>query len=233
MDTKGSERAGFDGSAAVTRSLLGWGVVAGVIYLGVGVLLGLTRDGFEFARHPLSVLMLGEQGWMQRANLVLAGLMTLAAAAGFVRATSGARDGGRGGRLVGLFGVCLVASAVFAPDPMAGFPPGTPAGDPSIGGVLHLAFGAIGFVSLAAAMFAFANWFAGRPDPGWAKASRASGVVVALGFLGGAVLATQPVGVASLWIAVVTGWVWLGAASIHLYGLVPHPDLHRRTPRTA
>jgi hypothetical protein len=29
----------------------------------------------------------------------------------------------------------------------------------------------------------------------------------------GASLAPQPVGVASLWIAVVTGWVWLGAAS--------------------
>src|SRR5690606_16609679 len=44
----------FDGAAAVTRSLLGYGVVAGVFYLVVGVVLGMTREGFDFGRHPLS-----------------------------------------------------------------------------------------------------------------------------------------------------------------------------------
>lgn len=33
---------GFDRSAAITRSLLGWGVVAGLFYLAVGIVGGLT-----------------------------------------------------------------------------------------------------------------------------------------------------------------------------------------------
>lgn len=59
----------------MTRSLLGWGIVAGVFYLAAGVTLGLLREGFSFAEHPLSLLMLGERGWMQTANLVIAGTM--------------------------------------------------------------------------------------------------------------------------------------------------------------
>ena len=42
------------------RSLLGYGVVAGLFYLIAGITIGLTRDGFDFGRHPLSLLMLGD-----------------------------------------------------------------------------------------------------------------------------------------------------------------------------
>ena len=68
-----SDTAGFDRHAAVTRSLLGYGVLAGVFYLVVGLILALTRDGFDVTRYPLSLLMLGEDGWMQRANLMVTG----------------------------------------------------------------------------------------------------------------------------------------------------------------
>jgi len=40
--------AGFDRGAAITRSLLGYGVVVGPFYLVVGVIQGLVRDGFDF-----------------------------------------------------------------------------------------------------------------------------------------------------------------------------------------
>ncbi|HSM44888.1 MAG TPA: DUF998 domain-containing protein, partial [Acidimicrobiia bacterium] len=55
---------GFDGAAAVTRSLLGWGVIVGLFYLAVGITRGLTREGFSFSEHALSLLMLGEGGWV-------------------------------------------------------------------------------------------------------------------------------------------------------------------------
>jgi hypothetical protein len=58
----------------VTRSLLGWGVVVGVFYLIVGLAQALLRDGFDLARHQLSLLMLGDFGSVQTANLVLPGL---------------------------------------------------------------------------------------------------------------------------------------------------------------
>jgi len=36
--------ATFDEGAAVMRSMLGWGVVAGPFYLALGLVLALTRD---------------------------------------------------------------------------------------------------------------------------------------------------------------------------------------------
>ncbi|MCP3804347.1 DUF998 domain-containing protein [Allokutzneria sp. A3M-2-11 16] len=219
-DTARGRDEGFDMAAAVTRSLLGWGVVAGIFYLVVGVALALTRPGFDFGRHALSLLTLGDFGWAQTTNLILAGLMTLAAAAGVRRAT----DSTVASALIEVYGLCLVGSAIFPPDPMAGFPAGVPASEGSLSGVLHLAFGAVGFLCLAIAAFVVAGWFAKRGEVRQALYSRVSGAVVALGFIGGAALATSAVGVACLWIAVVTGWAWLAVTSVGLYRTVPHPD---------
>jgi len=221
-------RDGFDGAAAVTRSLLGWGVVAGIFYLVVGITLGLTTTGFDFSRHALSHLMLGELGWVQTTNLILSGLMTLAAALGTARAMRGSGGATTASLLVGIFGGCLVASGIFPPDPVAGFPPGSTSNEVSLGGLLHLAFGAIGFLSLAAAAFVVAAWFARRGESGRAFHSRVGGVVVALGFLGGAAFSPGTLGVVFLWVAVLASWAWLAVTSLALYRTVPHPDAHRR-----
>ena len=221
---------GFDRSAAVTRSLLGWGVVVGVFYLVIGLAQAFVRDGFDLARHQLSLLMLGDFGWVQTINLILSGLMVLAAAVGFLRAMRGVSAAGWAAALMGVFGACLIASGVFPPDPMAGFPEARTSIDATVSGVLHLAFGAIGFLCLAAAAFVVGGWFHLGQAHAFAPTSRISGAVVALGFVGGAVLSTQVLGVIFLWIAVVAGFAWLAAASIHLYRTVPHPDAHRRDP---
>ncbi|WP_433507282.1 DUF998 domain-containing protein [Pseudonocardia halophobica] len=63
-------------AAATTRSLLGWGVVAGPFYLVVGLAQALTRAGFDLTRHPLTALLLGDLGWLQLLNFLLTGLMT-------------------------------------------------------------------------------------------------------------------------------------------------------------
>jgi hypothetical protein len=220
-------REGFDRAAAVTRSMLGWGVVAGPFYLVVGLVLALRTDGFHLGDHALSLLMLGDLGWVQSVNLVLTGLMVLVAAKGFERA---AEDSGRGRRLsvsLGIYGLCLVASGLFPPDPVEGFPPGSTGGGASVTGVLHLGFGGIGFVALAAAIL-FPRWARSRGATTVATLSVVAGVVVIVGFLAGAALATSRVGVPALWLAVVVGFAWLLAASVYAYRTVPHPDLHRR-----
>lgn len=219
---------GFDGAAAVTRSLLGYGVIAGAFYLVVGLALALTRDGFDLLRHPLSLLMLGDGGWMQQANLVLTGLMTVAAGVGITRALRDERRGARTGTAVVVYGVCLVGSGIFRPDPMAGFPPGAAEGEASLSGILHLAFGGVGFLALASAGLLLGGWFAQRDLGRPAALSRAGGAVVLVGFVAGAALAESAAGVAALWLAVVVGWVWLAAGSLHLYRWVPHPDPDRR-----
>lgn len=219
---------GFDGAAAVTRSLLGYGVLAGVFYLVVGLILALTRDGFDLTRHPLSALMLGEGGWMQRANLILTGLMVLAAALGIRRAMAGSESGRLTSPLVALYGVSLMVAAVFPPDPVAGFPPGSTEGDLTTSGILHLAAGAVGFISLACAALAMARWFNAEGRSRATTLSRMAAVLILAGFAAGAALATQTAGVGLLWVAVVVGWAWLAAISIALYRTVPHPDADRR-----
>jgi hypothetical protein len=213
-------REGFDAGAAVTRSLLGWGVVAGPFYLVFGLVLALTRTGFDLTRHPLSALLLGPGGWLQAVNFILTGIMVAAAAVGFARAPLG-RGGRVAGILLGVYAACLVLSAIFPPDPVAGFPPGVAAPQAvqfSTSGILHLAFGGIGFLALGTAALV----------AGGSALLRAAGVVVILGFLGGAALSPGGAGVALLWVAVVVGWAWLAAASVRAYRVVPHPDLHRR-----
>ena len=146
-----SHDAGFDRAAAVTRSLLGYGVLAGAFYVIVGVVQMLARDGFDASRHALSLLANGSSGWVQTVNFVVTGLMVLAAAVGLGRALRPARAAAI---LVGVYGASVISAGVFAADPADGVPGGPPPGSPdgtSVSGVLHLAAGGIGFVSLAAA----------------------------------------------------------------------------------
>lgn len=219
---------GFDRAAAVTRSLLGWGVVAGVFYLAVGIVKGLTRDGFSFSEHALSHLMLGDSGWIQSANLMLSGAMVVAAAVGFDQAMSPGKGARSAGLLVGVYGAALVGSGIFPPDPVDGFPDPSSSAEATTGGLMHIAFGGIGFLALAAATFVVAGWLSRRGDSGAATRSRVAGAVILVGLVGGAALSTVTAGVAMLWVAVVTGWAWLAINSLGLYRTVPHPDLDKR-----
>ncbi len=220
-----SQTSKFDTAAAVTRSLLGWGVVAGIFYLITGVVHGVLREGFDFSRHALSLLMLGPSGWVQSANLILSGLMVMAAALGLARVILPAK---RTSMLLGVYGLALIASGIFPPDPMAGFPEGAVATGGSLSGILHLAFGAVGFVALAVAAFMASGWLRGRREAVLANLSRLAGAVILLGFIGGAALSAGPAGVLLLWLAVVAGWAWLAIVCAHAYRTVPHPDVWRR-----
>jgi hypothetical protein len=228
MGDRASRADGFDGAAAVTRSLLGYGVIAGPIYLAVGLTLALTRAGFALREHPLSLLMLGERGWMQRANIIVVGLMVVAAAVGYRRALAGTGQARPVGSLLAVFGGALVLSGIFPPDPMAGFPPGADAAGGSLTGGLHLAAGGVGFLALAGSALVLARWLDDRGLDGEARTARVSAAVVVIGFVAGGALATSVAGVAALWLAVVVGLGWLAAASVTVYRTVPHPESDRR-----
>jgi hypothetical protein len=203
-----------DRGTAVTRSLLRCGVVAGPFYLAVGLAQALLREGFDLARHPLSLLANGPGGWIQTASFLLTGLMVLAAAVGFRRAL------GRGSLwatiFLGGFGLAMIAAALFPADPVDGFPPGTPEGFPttiSTTGLVHFAAGALGFAFLGLGCL-FAAWaMRRRGRSSLALLSLLSGLAVLLGFFGGMMV---PVGILGIWGAVVVGWAWLAVLSLRL-----------------
>ena len=210
--------------ASVTRSLLGCGVLAGPFYLALGVGQGLVRDGFSFARHPLSALANGPGGWVQTANFVVSALLVLAAFAGMARVDAERSRGMRGALVVYALG--MIAAAFFPTDPIDGFPPGTPLGVPttmSTSGVVHLIAGAVTFIAMAVACWAGARTMSKRGERGLSRFSLLAGFVVFLGFFGGAAFSSSVGGVAGIWLAVVTGWTWLAVVSRYYYRLSPNP----------
>jgi hypothetical protein len=198
------------------RALLACGVAAGPLYLAVALGQAMTRDGFDIARHAVSLLSLGPLGWIQVANFVVTGLLVLACAAGLRAALRGGRAGTWGPILVGLYGAALIASGVFPADAGFGFPPGTPAGPPATmttAGTLHFVVGGIGFMALIAACLVFARRYVVTGQVGMAWLSAATGVLFLAAFMGIAAGPPRPATVLGLWLGLALTWVWLATVA--------------------
>jgi Protein of unknown function (DUF998) len=165
-------------ASSATRALLAGGVVAGPVYVVVGLVEAFTREGFDLAHHSLSLLANGPLGWIHGAMLVVTGLLAIAGATGLRQALADGPGRGWGPVLVGVYGAALVAAGFLTADPAQGFPPGTAEGPPATytwHGIGHLAAGGIGFLCLIAACAVFARRFARQGERGWAAYSLATG----------------------------------------------------------
>ena len=164
-----------------TARLLACGVVAGPLFLAVLMIQAFTREGFDLSRHPLSLLSLGDLGWIQIANFVVTGALFVACAIGMRRVLRPGRSGTWAPRLVGAFGVGLIVAGVFTTDPGAGFPPGAPAGAPeqiSWHGILHEVGSGLAFLGMIVGCLVFARRFAAVKRRGWVAACVATAAAV-------------------------------------------------------
>ena len=173
-------------AARITKSLLGYGVIAGPLYVAVGLTQALTRDGFDPTRHAWSLHTNVQYGWIQVVNFVLTGLMTVAAAVGLRRALPPGRARTWAPLLITVYGASMVGAGIFHADPAQGFPAGTPETNTAVSwhGVLHFALGGVGFLCLIAACFVLASRFARDGQQGLAWFSRVTGVLFLGGFAG-------------------------------------------------
>ena len=211
-------------AARITRSLLGYGVVAGPIYVVVALAQALTREGFDLSRHAWSLLANGDLGWIQITNFIVVGLMTVAAAAGLRRASAPGRGSTGGPLLIAAYGVSLVGAGVFRADPGQGFPVGAPE-TPALSwhGMLHFMVGAVGFLCLIAACFVLAGRFAHAGQPRLAWFSRITGAVFLAAFAGIASGSRGPTTLAFV-AAVLIVWAWLTTVSVHFYRTADRKD---------
>ena len=217
--TPADERA-LGAFAGSTRALLTCGIVAGPLYIVVVVLQMVTRDGFDISRHPASMLSNGDQGWIQIATFTVSGLLFVAYAIGLHRMPSPAAGRNRrwGPRLVGVFGVGMIAAGVFSADPADGFPPGTPTGPPtsiSWHGMLHLLVAGVAFLALIAACFVFARRFAAARRHGWAAFSTVTGALFLTTWI--SIFALQGARAANIAFAIAIGLVltWTSLVAAH------------------
>ncbi|MEU9701944.1 DUF998 domain-containing protein [Streptomyces sp. NPDC047981] len=195
-------------TSRAARWALAGGVVAGPLFLVVGLVQGFVRDGFGFTRNAISQLALGEAGWIQTSSFLLTGALLLAGAVGLRRALRGGPGGTWGPALVAVFGVSFWAAAAFPADAGAGFPAGAPTATEMSGhGAAHMFAGMIGYLALCAAFVVLARPLAARGLRGCAIASRVVPVAVLAGFMASAasVLAfTIGAGLGLLWLSVLT-----------------------------
>jgi len=139
-----------------SRILLTGAVVATPLFIALWAVQAFTRDGFRPTYHPMSLLSLGDGGWVQVVNFVVVGLLVIGGGVGLGRTLGAGRLPRWIGALVVLMGVGLVVAGVFVTDAGAGFPLGSPAGAPVMSwhGAVHqvgflltqLAFVAAGIV---------------------------------------------------------------------------------------
>lgn len=80
-----NKRADCSPADRITKSLLGYGVIAGPFYIVVALAQAVARQGFDLGLHQWSLLANGGPGWIQIANFVVTGLMVIAFAVGLRR----------------------------------------------------------------------------------------------------------------------------------------------------
>ena len=160
------------------RNLLYCGIVAGPLFIAASLIQAFTRTGFDLARHPLSLLSLGSLGWVQIINFVVSGILYVLGAVGLRAALRQSRGGTWGPLFVGLSGIGLIIAGVFTADPGAGFPPGAPAGAPTMSwhGLLHEIGFMLSFVGAIGACAVFARHYAPLGRRGWMVAGLATPV---------------------------------------------------------
>ena len=137
---------------------------------------GATRADYNPLRQPVSSLSIGDLGWTQKANFIIAGLLLFAFAMGLWRALRPVSFWGP--LLIGLVGFGLIGAGIFIADPLNGYPPGTPL-IPTVRtdhGVLHDLFGIPFFLGLPIACFVLGRRFAKLGERKWAADSTMSGI---------------------------------------------------------
>lgn len=206
----------------VTKSLLGYGVIAGPIYVVASLTQAALRPGFDLSRHAWSELALGGPGWIQVTNFVVTGLMVIAAAIGLHRALAGGPGATWSPRLLAVFGVSMIVAGPFTVDPAGGFPvDAPPATGISAHATVHLLAGAIGFVCLAASLVVLARRLAREGFGRLAVACRVVAALFLAGFVGMASGLLGAAGVPVFVLVVIAVFGLLSVVFVHRYRQMP------------
>ncbi len=219
-------RPGCSPAQRVTRSLLGYGVLAGAVFEASILIQGLTRHGFRIAHDDASLLSNGPLGWIQIVTFLVSGAMTIAFAAGARRALAGRAGGTWGPRLIAVYGAALMAAGLLRADPAGGFGPGAPAGQAaqvSWHAAGHLIAASIGFSALIVACFVFARSFSRERHRGLAIYSRITGLAFLAAFAGVTTGSSSSAVVLPFYGGVLLAWIWIAVTSVHLYRRASEP----------
>jgi hypothetical protein len=217
----------------ITRFLIAGGAIGPLFFIIAILIEGATRPGYNAWHNYGSSLSLGDLGWMQIANFLICGLLTLCFAVGLRQVLRTGRSSVGGPIMLGIFGVALIIAGIFVTDPSLGYPVGTHSSGPqTLHGTIHGVAGLIAFSSLAIASFVMARRFVGDPNwKGWALYSFITGVLIAVFFIAATVVSAldengtlpeSPTGLLQR-IAIIVGWGWVTLLAIRILRLMRSP----------
>jgi hypothetical membrane protein len=200
--------------------LLLCGAIGPPLFILASLVEGATRTGYDPIRLPVSLLSLGEFGWMQTANFIVDGVLVFLGAIGLRRGPPRPKPASTWGPfLLGTCAIGLVFAGLFPADPGGGYPPGAVPRSTTSGAV-HDVASLVVFVSLAAAAFVIGRHLRLRGETGWAAYSAGTGLIVAVGFalivigFNGTNDITRVAGLVQR-IAIIAGWSWIALLSVH------------------
>lgn len=180
----GASRQQVDASGRPTgiyRLLLICGIVGSVLFHATYLIAGAIRPGYDPWKQPMSVLSLGDGGWVQIANFIVFGILIICFASGLRIALTPGRADTWGPILQIIVALCLILAGIFSQDPVPGYPIGTIAAPnpPTTHAVIHVlaTFGA--FILRVIWCFVIARRFAIEPRwRGWASFAIADGIAM-------------------------------------------------------
>jgi hypothetical protein len=144
----------------LTSKLLTAGVLAGPLFITLSLLQAFTRDGFDWIKHPPSLLSVADFGFIQIANFVITGTLLIAYGIGLKRTLTAGVGRKWLSPSFALVGIAFILGGVFVADPAFGFPPGTPPGLPkqmSWHSIIHGFAPPIGSFAISAAFLILAR----------------------------------------------------------------------------
>jgi len=209
-----ADRPPAHASDPATRALVTAGALSGPIFVVVGLVQVLTREGFDLSRHPLSLLSLGDLGWVQIANFIVAGVLMLAFSVGARRSLGDGPGRVWAPILFALYGAGLVLGGAFTADPALGFPSGTPDGYPTewtFHGTVHAFAAPLAFLALVIVTFVVARrlaWEGHRAAAVWSPVIGVACLLLCLPF--------GPAMSVRLFVGVALGFAWITAYAISL-----------------
>lgn len=192
------------------------GVLVGPLFVGLSLVLALASPAFDLTKHEVSLLLVGNLGWLQMINFIATGLLGILCAIGLRRALKPGRASLWGPITLGAYGVLLILASLFHPDPQLGFPSGAPAGiplSPTTHNNLHsLAFSLLALAIVANGFILARRYFVAQGP--WALYGIVNSVVIlVLAVLGGVLTPSGHGGLPLLGVAIAIS-VWVSAVAL-------------------
>lgn len=204
-------------TATIDRVMILAGVAAGILFFIVPTIAIFRRPGFDIERHAISMLSLGDGGWVMKSVFIVSGLLTALCAAGLYRALAPGWPGLIAALLIALFALGLILAGFFDAPAGLGFPPGTAEDQQPVmspGAVVHSLAFMIAFGGLITACFAFSLHFLLAQQWLYAVLSAVVGLALPALIALGTSQTIAP-GIAFYW-ATMLGWLGLGAMVLSL-----------------